>query len=65
MSQNPLVTGGAGFINSNFIRCSQIHYPKVRITNLDLLTYTGSIANNYKGNSYGEYQFKLLEVEKE
>ncbi len=40
-----LVTGGAGFIGSNFIRqMLQIH-PDYRITNLDLLTYAGNRRN--------------------
>lgn len=40
-----LVTGGAGFIGSNFIHVVQGKYPDARITNLDLLTYAGSLAN--------------------
>lgn len=40
-----LVTGGAGFIGSNFIRCLQVAEPGVEVVNLDLLTYAGSIEN--------------------
>jgi dTDP-glucose 4,6-dehydratase len=40
-----LVTGGAGFIGSNFIRFVQNHAPEVNIVNLDLLTYAGSLEN--------------------
>lgn len=40
-----LVTGGAGFIGSNFIRYVQTYAPQVHITNLDLLTYAGHLAN--------------------
>lgn len=40
---NILVTGGAGFIGSNFIR-KMIKYP-VGIINLDLLTYAGNLSN--------------------
>lgn len=36
-----LVTGGAGFIGSNFIRYWLKKYPKDEITNLDLMTYAG------------------------
>lgn len=43
--QNILVTGGAGFIGSNFIRYMLAHEPDVRIVNLDLLTYAGSREN--------------------
>ena len=40
-----LVTGGAGFIGSNFIRHVLATQPDVRITNLDLLTYAGNLAS--------------------
>ncbi len=38
-----LVTGGAGFIGSNFIRWVLAHDPEVHITNLDALTYAGNL----------------------
>ncbi len=40
-----LVTGGAGFIGTNFIRYWLRHYADDAIVNLDLLTYAGNIAN--------------------
>ena len=40
-----LITGGAGFIGSNFIRYSLNKYPDVQIVNFDLLTYAGNLAN--------------------
>lgn len=40
-----LVTGGAGFIGSNFIQYMLRTYPDVRITNLDKLTYAGNLEN--------------------
>jgi len=43
--QRLLVTGGAGFIGSNFIRFVLRNEPGVRIVNLDALTYAGSPAN--------------------
>ena len=43
--QNLLITGGAGFIGSNFIRYMLAHEPDVRIVNLDALTYAGSLEN--------------------
>ena len=43
--QNILVTGGAGFIGSNFIRHLLKPNSKVKIINLDSLTYAGSLAN--------------------
>lgn len=38
-----LVTGGAGFIGSNFIRYVLAHEPHINIVNLDKLTYAGSL----------------------
>lgn len=40
-----LVTGGAGFIGSNFIRYSLQAHPDWEIVNLDRLTYAGNLAN--------------------
>jgi len=40
-----LVTGGAGFIGSNFIRYMLKVYPEYRIINLDKLTYAGNLDN--------------------
>lgn len=38
-----LVTGGAGFIGSNFVRWLLEHDPAVVVANLDLLTYAGNL----------------------
>jgi dTDP-glucose 4,6-dehydratase len=43
--QSILVTGGAGFIGSNFIRRFMERYPECRVVNLDLLTYAGNLEN--------------------
>ncbi|MBC2699101.1 MAG: dTDP-glucose 4,6-dehydratase [ANME-2 cluster archaeon] len=40
-----LVTGGSGFIGSNYIRMMFKRYPDTRITNLDKLTYAGNPDN--------------------
>jgi dTDP-glucose 4,6-dehydratase len=42
---NILVTGGAGFIGSNFVRHMLETYKDYKIINLDALTYAGNIAN--------------------
>jgi dTDP-glucose 4,6-dehydratase len=42
---NLLVTGGAGFIGSNFIRYILEKYPEYRVINLDKLTYAGNLEN--------------------
>jgi dTDP-glucose 4,6-dehydratase len=39
-----LITGGSGFIGSNFIRYWMHEHPKDEIVNLDLLTYAGDSA---------------------
>jgi len=43
--KNVLVTGGAGFIGSNFVRQVLRERPGVHIVNLDALTYAGSREN--------------------
>lgn len=40
-----LITGGAGFIGSNFIHYIRRKYPSYRIINLDKLTYAGNLEN--------------------
>lgn len=42
---NILVTGGAGFIGSNFVHYMLEQHPSYKIINLDLLTYAGNIKN--------------------
>lgn len=40
-----LVTGGAGFIGSNFVRYILSRYPNYQVVVLDKLTYAGNLAN--------------------
>ncbi|MDK2828105.1 MAG: dTDP-glucose 4,6-dehydratase [Clostridium butyricum] len=42
---NILVTGGAGFIGSNFIKYMLTRYKDIKIINLDKLTYAGNLEN--------------------
>jgi len=43
--KNVLITGGAGFIGSNFVRYLLQAEPSIQIVNLDALTYAGSLEN--------------------
>ncbi len=43
--KNILVTGGAGFIGSNFVRMALSEQPEILIVNLDKLTYAGNLEN--------------------
>ena len=52
-----LVTGGAGFIGSNFIHYWLKHYPEDKIVNLDVLTYAGNLANLKDIENLSNYQF--------
>ena len=52
-----LVTGGAGFIGSNFIRYWLKGYPKDEIVNLDKLTYAGHLSTTEDFSSNKNYTF--------
>ena len=52
-----LVTGGAGFIGSNFIRYWLKKYPKNRIVNLDKLTYAGHLSSTSDFCDSKNYKF--------
>jgi dTDP-glucose 4,6-dehydratase len=51
------VTGGAGFIGSNFIRHVLATQPDVRVTNYDALTYAGNPANLAEYDDDPRYAF--------
>lgn len=55
--RNVLVTGGAGFIGSNFIRYMLAIEPEINIVNLDALTYAGSLENLRDLSSQDRYKF--------
>ena len=52
-----LVTGGSGFIGSNFIRMMLAVHADIRITNLDALTYAGNPDNLRDVATDGRYSF--------
>ena len=62
-----LITGGAGFIGSNFIHYLFDKYPEIEIINLDKLTYAGNLDNLKKfsaesGSASGgeNYRYKFV-----
>lgn len=52
-----LLTGGAGFIGSNFVRYVLRDWPAYRIVNLDALTYSGNPANLKDVADHPRYEF--------
>ena len=61
-----LVTGGCGFIGSNFIRHILKKYPDYEITNLDALTYSGNPENHRdikKDKRYGFVHGRIDDID--
>lgn len=52
-----MVTGGAGFMGSNFIRHILQKYPDWEVTNLDKLTYAGNLDNLKDIEPLAQYHF--------
>ncbi len=59
---NILVTGGAGFIGSNFIRFILETYPEDTVTNLDVLTYAGNPENLSEYRNDTRYRFERGDI---
>ncbi|MBN1154261.1 dTDP-glucose 4,6-dehydratase [candidate division KSB1 bacterium] len=57
MGKRYLVTGGAGFIGSNFIRYIMAKYPDCEVVNLDKLTYAGNLDNLKDIGKHPHYRF--------
>ena len=57
MSSRLLVTGGAGFIGSNFIKYWLSEHKKDKIINIDKLTYAGDLENLSNVEENGNYSF--------
>lgn len=55
--QRIMVTGGCGFIGSNFIRMELASYPSLSILNVDKLTYAGNLENLADVENDPRYQF--------
>ncbi|MDW2876423.1 MULTISPECIES: dTDP-glucose 4,6-dehydratase [Bacillaceae] len=52
-----LVTGGAGFIGSNFVNYTVRTYPDYHVINLDALTYAGNLYNLSESAERSNYEF--------
>ena len=59
---NLLVTGGAGFIGSNFIRYILDKYPEYSVINLDKLTYAGNLENLTGADKDPRYAFEKGDI---
>lgn len=56
------VTGGAGFIGSNFIFHMLKNHPDVRIVCLDKLTYAGNLSTLKSVMEYPNFRFVKLDI---
>lgn len=57
MTRKYLITGGAGFIGSNFVRMLAEDDPEAIVVNLDLLTYAGVPATVEELDEYPNHRF--------
>ncbi len=64
MQKTIMVTGGAGFIGSNFIRHWLKNYPDNRIINFDALTYAGNLSSLKDIESLPNYRFVKGDIRK-
>ncbi len=56
------VTGGAGFIGSQFIRDWTHRHPESPVVNFDKLTYAGNLANLASVQSHDAYSFAMGDI---
>ncbi|MBS3987640.1 MAG: dTDP-glucose 4,6-dehydratase [Erysipelothrix sp.] len=57
-----LVTGGAGFIGSNFVKLMLEKHPEYKIINIDALTYAGNLENLKDIDSNPNYEFIKVDI---
>jgi len=57
-----LVTGGAGFIGSNFVKLMLEKHPEYKIINIDALTYAGNLENLKDIDANPNYEFVKVDV---
>ncbi|NLF74758.1 MAG: NAD-dependent epimerase/dehydratase family protein, partial [Chloroflexi bacterium] len=60
--KNILVTGGAGFIGSAFVRRMVEKYPEYNIIVLDKLTYAGNLDNLLPVHDAPNYRFERGDI---
>jgi dTDP-glucose 4,6-dehydratase len=57
-----LVTGGAGFIGSNFVKLMLEKHPEYKIINIDALTYAGNLENLKDIDNSPNYEFIKVDI---
>ena len=57
-----LVTGGAGFIGSNFVKLMLEKHPEYKIINIDSLTYAGNLENLKDIDGSSNYEFIKVDI---
>ena len=62
LDKNILVTGGAGFIGSNFIPYFLDQHPGYRVINLDILSYAGNLDNLRQVAGRPDYTFIKVDI---
>lgn len=60
--KNVLVTGGAGFIGSNFVRFALRAKPEWKVVNVDALTYAGNLENLADVEKESRYAFEKADI---
>jgi dTDP-glucose 4,6-dehydratase len=57
-----LITGGVGFIGSNFVRLMLDKHPEYKVINIDALTYAGNLENLKDVNDNTNYEFLKIDI---
>ncbi|GGD87563.1 dTDP-glucose 4,6-dehydratase [Paenibacillus nasutitermitis] len=57
-----LITGGAGFIGSNFVLYMAKNYPDYQLINVDALTYAGNLENLRSVEQHPNYRFVKADI---
>lgn len=57
-----LVTGGAGFIGSNFVKLMLEKHPEYKVINIDALTYAGNLENLKDIDDNPNYEFIKVDI---